>query len=55
MEVARHAGEVQTLPMTDPAVVIEVPGGVRIELSQATEPKWLAVLLREMGAAGCSR
>lgn len=55
VEVPRHAGEVQTLPMTDAAVVIEVPGGVRIELSQATESKWLAALLREMGAAGCSR
>lgn len=41
--------------MTDAAVVIELPGGVRIELPQATEPKWLAALLREMGAAGCSR
>ena len=55
MEVPRHASEVQTVPMTDAAVVIEVPGGVRIELSQATESKWLAALLREMGAAGCSR
>lgn len=41
--------------MTDAGVLIELPGGVRIELSPATEPKWLAALLREMGAAGCSR
>lgn len=55
VEVPRPVGEAQALRMTDAAVVIELPGGVRIELPQATEPKWLAALLREMGAAGCSR
>lgn len=55
VEVPRPIGEERTLPITDAAVVIELPGGVRIELSQTTEPKWLAALLREMGAAGCSR
>lgn len=55
VEVPRPLGERQGVPMSDAAVVIEVPGGVRIELSATTEPKWLAGLLREMGAAGCSR
>lgn len=55
VEVPRAASEVRALPMTDAAVVIELPGGVRIELLQATEPKWLGALLVEMGAAGCSR
>jgi len=55
VEVPRPVGEVQTLPMTDAAVIIELSSGVRIELPQTTEPKWLAALLREMGAAGCSR
>jgi hypothetical protein len=55
VEVPRSVPEVQALPMMDAAVVIELPGGVRIELPQVTESKWLAALLREMGAAGCSR
>jgi uncharacterized iron-regulated membrane protein len=55
VEVPGPVGEAQALPMTDAAVVIELAGGVRIELPQATEAKWLAALLREIGAPGCSR
>lgn len=55
VEVPRPVGEARAMPMTDSAVAIELPGGVRIELPAATEPKWLAALLREMGATGCSR
>lgn len=55
VEVPHPIGERQALGERDAAVLIELPGGVRIELSQATEPRWLATLLREMGAAGCSR
>ncbi len=36
-------------------VLIELPSGVRFELSQATDPKWLAALLRELGTVACSR
>jgi hypothetical protein len=36
-------------------VLIERPGRVRFELSQATDAKWLAVLLRELGTVACSR
>jgi hypothetical protein len=55
VEVPRAVEEGQGLPMMDATVLIELLGGVRIEMSQATEPKWLAGLLRELGAVACSR
>jgi hypothetical protein len=42
-------------PMADTGVLIELPGGVRLEVSQATDPKWLAALLRELETVACSR
>ena len=55
MEVPRAVEEGQGLPMMDATVLIELLGGVRIEMSQATEPKWLAGLLRELGTVACLR
>ncbi|MBW8077921.1 MAG: hypothetical protein GJU76_07575 [Gallionella sp.] len=48
---------VSTVPssMALAGVLIERPGRVRFELSQATDAKWLAVLLRELGTVACSR
>ena len=42
-------------PMADTGVLIELPGGVRLEVSQATDPKWLAALLWELETVACSR
>ena len=41
--------------MADTGVLIELPGGVRLELSRDTDPKWLAALLRDLGTVACSR
>ena len=55
VEVQQLAGAAVPPPMTDTGVLIELPGGVRLELSQATDPKWLAGLLRELGTVACLR
>ena len=55
VEVAQLPATAVPARLVDSAVVIELPGGVRLELPQATEPKWLAALLRELGMAACSR
>ena len=41
--------------MADTGILIELPSGVRLALSQATDPKWLAQLLRELGTVACLR
>jgi len=55
VEVPQSAMVTVPSPMADTGVLIELPGGVRLEVSQATDPKWLAALLRELGTVACSR
>ena len=55
VEVPQPAMLTVRSPMADTGVLIELPGGVRLEVSQATDPKWLAALLRELGTVACSR
>lgn len=45
----------RSLPMADIAVVIELPGGARLEVPERADPQWVAALLRAVGTAGCSR
>ena len=55
VEVPRSVGTVEGSLAADAAVLIELPGGVRLEFPQAADPKWLAALLRGLGRVGCSR
>lgn len=55
VEVQQATGSAVSRPTIDTVVLIELPGGVRLELSQATDPRWLAGLLRELGTVACLR
>ena len=55
VEVQQLAGAAVPPTTADTGVLIELPGGVRLELSQDTDPKWLAGLLRELGTVACLR
>ena len=55
VEVPRPAVAAVPSAMADTGVLIELPGRVRLEVSQATDPKWLAALLRELETVACSR
>ena len=55
VEVPQSAVSAVPSSMALAGVFIELPSGVRLELPQATDPKWLAVLLRELGTVACSR
>ena len=55
VEVPRPAVAAVPSAMAEAGVLIELPGGVRLEVSQATDPKWLAALLRELETVACSR
>ena len=55
LEVPQSAVAAVPSSMADTGVLIELPGGVRLELSRDTDPKWLAALLRDLGPVACSR
>ena len=55
VEVQQIAEPAVPRAMADTGVLIELPSGVRLALSQATDPKWLAGLLRELGTVACLR
>lgn len=55
VEVSQPAVAAVPSSMADTGVLIELPGGVRLELSRDTDPKWLAALLRDLGTVACSR
>ena len=55
VEVPRPIVAAVPSAMAEAGVLIELPGGVRLEVSQATDPKWLAALLRELETVACSR
>jgi transposase-like protein len=53
VEVPQVGGMVRA--SAEAAVVIELPGGVRLEVAAGTDAQWLSGLLRALGRAGCSR
>ena len=55
VEVPQSAVSAVPSSMALAGILIELPSGVRFELSRATDAKWLAALLRELGTVACSR